>query len=42
MRPVFSLLRKGKDRVPADVAKAKFEIPELDDLLIGLQSDAIS
>jgi hypothetical protein len=42
MRPVFSLIRKGKDRVPPDVEKAKFEIPELDDLMINLQSDAVS
>jgi len=42
MRPVFQLLRKSKDRVPTNVEKAKFEIPELDDLLIGLQSDAVS
>ena len=42
MRPVFSILRKRQDRVPADVGKARLEIPELDDLVVGLQSDAVS
>jgi hypothetical protein len=42
MRPVFTLLRKKQDRVPLDVGKAKFEIPELDDLVIALPSDAVS
>jgi hypothetical protein len=42
MRPLFSMLRKSKDRVPTDVEKAKFEIPELDDLMISLRSDVVS
>lgn len=42
MRPLFSVLRKSKDRVPANVERAKFEMPEMDDLAIGLPSDAVS
>ena len=42
MRPVFTVLRKSRDRVPADVDKARFEIREMDDLAIGLPSDAVS
>ncbi|MEP6850832.1 MAG: hypothetical protein ABI999_18380 [Acidobacteriota bacterium] len=42
MRPMFSILRKRKDRVPVDVERAKFVIPELDDLRRTIPSDAVS
>lgn len=42
MRPIFSAARKKHDRVPKDIAKAKFEIPNLEDITPALSSDPIS
>lgn len=42
MRPLFSLTRKRKDRVPKTVEKTKFEIPNLEDITPSLSSDAVS
>ena len=39
-RPVFSLLRKKKDRVPKDVSKTKFEIPDLEEIAAALAGPA--
>ena len=41
MRPVFSLARKRQDVVPKNVAKTKFEIPNLEDITPNLSSDAV-
>jgi len=42
MRPFFSLARKKQDRVPRDVAKTQFEIPNLEDITPKtLSSDAV-
>jgi hypothetical protein len=38
MRPVFRLARKRADRVPRDVAKTNFEIPDLEELSRELSS----
>jgi hypothetical protein len=38
MRPIFRVARKRVDRVPRDVAKTKFEIPEPDEILGELSS----
>ena len=40
MRPVFRVARKRVDRVPRDADKARFEIPDLEDLTIELSSRA--
>lgn len=40
MRPVLSLVRKRADRVPKDVSKTKFEIPDLDEIATSLTSPA--
>jgi hypothetical protein len=43
MRPAFAIARKKKDRVPKTLEKAKFEIPNLEDIAPGLtSSDAVS
>ncbi len=42
MRPVFALVRKRHDRVPKDVAKTKFEIPNFEDIAPNISSDAVS
>jgi hypothetical protein len=42
MRPAFSLTRKKHDRVPKDVSKTKFNIPDLEEIMPGLTSDAVS
>lgn len=42
MRPVFRLARKRQDRVPRDVAKTKFEIPDLDELTRGIPQESAS
>ena len=42
MRPLFSLTRKRKDRVPKTIEKTKFEIPNLEDITPSLSSDAVS
>jgi hypothetical protein len=39
LRPVFRLARKKYDRVPKDLERTKFEIPELEDLSITLSSE---
>jgi hypothetical protein len=42
MRPFFALARKKQDRVPKDVAKTQFEIPNLEDIAPQtLSSDAV-
>lgn len=38
-RPIFSLARKKHDRVPKTLEKAKFEIPNLEDINPSLSSD---
>jgi hypothetical protein len=38
VRPVFRAARKKADRVPRDAAKAKFNIPDLEELTIELSS----
>ena len=42
MRPAFNLTRKKHDRVPKDVSKTKFNVPDLEEIMPGLTSDAIS
>ncbi len=42
VRPLFSLTRKRKDRVPKTVEKTKFEIPNLEEITPSLSSDAVS
>ncbi len=42
MLPVFRLVRRKKDRVPADLAKTRFETFDLGELPAGIASDAIS
>ena len=41
MRPVFRLARKRADRVPRDVAKTNFEIPDLEELSGELSSGTV-
>ncbi|MFM9903350.1 MAG: PHP domain-containing protein [Pyrinomonadaceae bacterium] len=41
MRPMFRLARKKADRVPKDMGKAKFEIPDLDELSRPLSSGTV-
>ena len=42
MRPFFAIARKKQDRVPKDVAKTQFEIPNLEDIAPKtLSSDAV-
>jgi hypothetical protein len=42
MRPLFSLSRKRKDRVPKTIEKTKFEIPNLEEITPSLSSYAVS
>jgi hypothetical protein len=42
MRPFFRIARKRHDRVPRDVAKTKFEIPDLDDISRGFPQESAS
>ena len=42
MRPMFALAQKRRDRVPKDVAKMKFEIPNFEDIAPNLSSDIVS
>lgn len=42
MRPVFRLARKRKDRVPADIANARFETIDLGEIHTGVTSDTVS
>ncbi|MCW5959571.1 MAG: hypothetical protein KIS76_05365 [Pyrinomonadaceae bacterium] len=39
MRPFFSIARKKKDRVPKNISKTKFEIPELHEITASLAND---
>ena len=39
MRPVFSLARKKYDRVPEDITKTKFEIPDLQEIANSLSAE---
>jgi hypothetical protein len=39
MRPVFAVARKKHDRVPKTLEKAKFEIPNLEDITVSLASE---
>lgn len=41
-RPAFNLMRKKKDRVPKDVSKTKFDVPDSEEIMPGLTSDALS
>ena len=41
MRPVFSLARNKKDRVPKTAAQTKFEISNLEEISPSLSSDAV-
>lgn len=41
MRPVFSLARKKKDRVPKDLATTRFEIPDLEEISRELSSGTV-
>ncbi|HEY0429157.1 MAG TPA: hypothetical protein VGC76_15360 [Pyrinomonadaceae bacterium] len=42
MRPFFAIARKKHDRVPKTLEKAKFEIPNLEEIAPSLSSDAVS
>ncbi len=42
MRPIFSLTRKKHDRVPKDVSKTKFDVPDSEEFIPSLASDTIS
>ena len=42
MRPVFRIARKRQDRVPRDVAKTKFVIPDLDEIPRGIPQESAS
>ena len=42
MRPVFSAVRSRKDRVPKDIARTKFEIPDLDDIARSLAAETVA
>jgi len=41
MRPVFEVARKSRDRVPSDVTRTSFEIPDLSDLTRELSSETV-
>jgi hypothetical protein len=42
MRPVFTLARKKHDRVPKDVSKTKFDVPDSEEFIPNLASDTIT
>lgn len=42
MRPAFRIARKKRDRVPRDVARTQFEIPDLEDLSTGIPQESAS
>ena len=42
MRPVFRVARKRHDRVPRDVAKTKFVIPDLEEISRGIPQESAS
>ncbi|HXH68740.1 MAG TPA: hypothetical protein VNI60_00190 [Pyrinomonadaceae bacterium] len=42
IRPVFSLTRKKHDRVPKDISKTKFDVPDLEEIMPTLASDTVS
>jgi hypothetical protein len=41
MRPAFEIARKKRDRVPSDVTRTSFEIPDLSDLTRELSSETV-
>jgi len=42
MRPFFRVARKRHDRLPRDVAKTKFEIPDLEEISPGIPQESAS
>jgi len=42
MRPAFRLARKKQDRVPKDLDKAKFTIPDLEELTVKLANSSVA
>ncbi|MCV5179703.1 hypothetical protein OFC21_30215, partial [Escherichia coli] len=42
VRPVFRLVRKSADRVPKTLERAKFQRPDVSDLLEYLYPDSVS
>jgi hypothetical protein len=42
MRPFFRVARKRPDRLPRDVAKTKFEIPDLEEISPGIPQETVS
>ena len=42
MRPIFRVARKRQDRLPRNVAKTKFEIPDLEDIAPGIPQESAS
>ena len=42
MRPIFSLTRKKQDRVPRNISKTNFDVPELEEIVPNLASDTIT
>ncbi|HVF30398.1 MAG TPA: hypothetical protein VNA22_05480 [Pyrinomonadaceae bacterium] len=42
MRPFFRVARKRHDRLPRDVAKTKFEIPDIEDVSHGIPQESAS
>ena len=42
MRPLFSLTRKKQDRVPKDVSKTNFDVPDSEEIMPTLASDTVS
>jgi hypothetical protein len=42
MRPFFRAARKRQDRLPRDVAKTKFEIPDLEEISHGIPQESAS
>ncbi len=42
MRPAFSLTRKKQDRVPKDISKTNFDVPDSEEVMPTLASDTVS
>jgi hypothetical protein len=42
MRPFFRIARKRPDRLPRDVAKTKFEIPDVEEISSGIPQETVS
>jgi hypothetical protein len=42
VRPIFRVARKRQDRLPRNVAKTKFEIPDLEEITPGIPQESIS